>query len=148
MAGNDYQSVTSTELIFAPGETTKIITINVTGETLIEDHETFSVVLADSINATIASGTGTGTILNEDTALRIGDFSAIEGDSAMTPFEFTVTLERASALPVTVSYETADGTAQAGRISMRQWARCSFCTRRNDEDNQPRGDGRDADRRS
>ncbi len=121
-AGNDYQAVTSTELIFAPGETTKVITINVIGETLIEDHETFSVALADSVNATIARGIGFGVILNDDTALRISDVSTLEGNSGTTPFDFTVSLESASALPVTVTFEHGRRHGSGG-----QRFRCAGC---------------------
>ena len=38
---------------------------------------------------------------------------AREGDAGTSPFVFTVSLEKASALPVTVNYATVDGTANA-----------------------------------
>src|SRR4029079_5356930 len=37
-----------------------------------------------------------------------------EGNSGTTPANFTVTLTGSTALPVTVSYATADGTGRAG----------------------------------
>ncbi len=47
-------------------------------------------------------------------ALSINDVSLNEGNSGTTTFTFTVSLSAPSALPVTVNYATADGTAQAG----------------------------------
>jgi hypothetical protein len=54
-----------------------------------------------------------GTILNDDTAptITISDVSAAEGNAGTTPFTFTVTLSNASDQPVTVDYQTNDGTA-------------------------------------
>ncbi|MDY3557349.1 autotransporter-associated beta strand repeat-containing protein, partial [Gemmata sp. JC717] len=63
--GSDYTSASGT-LTFAPGETSKTITVAVTGDTTVEPDETFTVVLSGASNATIATGTGTGTITNDD----------------------------------------------------------------------------------
>jgi chitinase len=38
----------------------------VNGDTLIEANEPFTVSLSGPVNASIATGTGTGTILNDD----------------------------------------------------------------------------------
>lgn len=47
-------------------------------------------------------------------ALAIGDASVVEGNSGVTDLVFPVTLSTASASPVTVAYQTADGTAVSG----------------------------------
>jgi hypothetical protein len=108
----DYTAVIGT-LTFAPGETAKTITVLVNGDTLIEPDETFFVNLSNATNATIAVGTGTGTILNDDImpTLSIGDVAQSEGNSGTTPFGFTVSLSAPSTSTVTVKYATADGTA-------------------------------------
>ena len=67
-AGSDY-GVTSGTLTFAAGETTKSIIVPIVGDTDVEPNETFSVVLTNPVNATIAKGTGVGTILNDDVAV-------------------------------------------------------------------------------
>lgn len=113
LAGSDYALAPGT-LNFAPGETTKTIAVELLGDTSIEDHESFGVILSDASGATIGTDTASGTILNDDTALRIGDVSGGEGDSGTSPFVYAIALEKASAIPVTVSYQTADGTAIAG----------------------------------
>ena len=54
-------------LTFAPGETTKTITIVVNGDRARESNETFFVDLfGPSGNALIGVSRGTGTILNDD----------------------------------------------------------------------------------
>jgi subtilisin-like proprotein convertase family protein len=119
-AGSDYTAASGT-LTFAPGVTSQQITVNVTGDTIVEPDETFFVNLTNaSSNATINTAQGTGTITNDDTAaqlptISINDVIAHEGTSAdlsiTKPFVFTVTLSAASSTPVTVAYTTADGTA-------------------------------------
>jgi len=64
-AGSDYVATSGT-LTFAPGTTTQPVTVNVIGDTTPEPNETFFVNLSSPTNATIATGTGTGTILNDD----------------------------------------------------------------------------------
>jgi streptogramin lyase len=116
-AGSDYNATSGT-LTFNPGVTTQTITVNVIGDTIVEPDETFTVNLSSPVGATIAVGTGTGTIVNDDVAagptLSINNVSANEGNSGTTPFVFTVTLSAASGSTVTVNYATADGTATAG----------------------------------
>ncbi|MFM7559687.1 Calx-beta domain-containing protein, partial [Cylindrospermopsis raciborskii] len=50
---------------FAAGETSKTITVNVSGDTTVEPDEGFTVTLSNPTNATITTGTATGTITNE-----------------------------------------------------------------------------------
>jgi hypothetical protein len=65
-AGNDYFAKTGT-LTFAPGETTKTITIEVKGDNKKEPNETFNLDLFDnSANSLFADFRGIGTILNDD----------------------------------------------------------------------------------
>lgn len=64
---SDFQ-FTSGTISFAPGETSKIIIVLVNNDTVPEADETFTVVLSDAVNAVIANGNGTGTILNDDNA--------------------------------------------------------------------------------
>ncbi len=115
LAGSDYTALAPGTLTFAPGETTKTIAVEVLGDTSIEDHESFSVMLSEASGATIGAGVATGTILNDDTIIRLsGDGSVLEGDAGAAPTIFTVTLEKPSALPVLVSFATVEGTALAG----------------------------------
>ena len=64
-AGEDYQAASGT-LTFAPGETTKTVSVQVNGDTLYEPDETFFVNLSNPANATISDAKGIGTITNDD----------------------------------------------------------------------------------
>jgi hypothetical protein len=112
VAGADYPSTTG-GLTFAPGVTSQSFDVLVNGDTVQESDETFSVELANAVSATIATGTGIGTITNDDTTplLAIGDVTALEGTGGLTSFRFPVTLTNPSATPVTVQYLAVDGTA-------------------------------------
>ena len=63
--GQDYTSTSGT-LTFDPRETTKTITVRVRGDSTYEPNETFTVTLSNPTNATIADGSATGTIQNDD----------------------------------------------------------------------------------
>jgi len=115
ISGSDYASLTPGMLTFAPGETSKTISIDVLGDTSIEDHEQLSVILSEASGAILGNGSAIGTILNDDTSVGIaGPTDALEGDTGETPLVFTITLEKPSALPVNVNYAAADGTALSG----------------------------------
>ena len=112
-AGGDYQAASGT-LTFAPGETSKTISVLVNGDRLAEPNETFVVNLSSPTNATVAAGQGVGTIVDDEPRISIGDMSKKEGNSGLTTFAFTVSLSVAYDVPVTVAYATANGTATAG----------------------------------
>ena len=65
-AGTDYTGQPLTTLTFSPGQTTKTINVQVNGDMLKEQNETFFVNLSGAANATIADAQGLGTILNDD----------------------------------------------------------------------------------
>ena len=67
-APGDYTAIAATTLTFAPGQTSKTITVAVKGDTLDEANETFFVNLSSAVNATIADGQGLGTIRDDDPA--------------------------------------------------------------------------------
>ncbi|MGZ5387639.1 MAG: Calx-beta domain-containing protein, partial [Solirubrobacterales bacterium] len=117
VAPGDYASATGT-VTFAPGDTSETVTVQVNGDTAVEPNETFNVNLSGATgNATIADGTGVGTITNDDVAagstISINDVSVAEGNSGQTPAQFTVSLSAPQAAPVTVAFATANGTAVA-----------------------------------
>ncbi len=90
----------SGSLTFAPNELSKVITVEVLGDTTVESNETFAVNLSNASPTTIiAVASATGTIINDDTppappTLAISATSAIKAEgtgSTPTPFRFTVT---------------------------------------------------------
>ncbi len=64
-AGSDYNPRSGT-LSFAAGETSKTVTVQVRGDTRDEPNETFRLVLSNPSGATIADGSGTATIRDDD----------------------------------------------------------------------------------
>ncbi|MGH8526447.1 MAG: Calx-beta domain-containing protein, partial [Gammaproteobacteria bacterium] len=113
-AGVDYVAVNGA-LTFAPGETTKTITVPVNADTLDEEDETFSVTLANAVNAVITDAAGTGAIIDDDLppSLSIGDVTVVEGNIGTTNASFQVVLSAPSGKVVTIDFATADGTAAA-----------------------------------
>ncbi len=112
-AGSDYVNTTGT-LTFAPGETTKTISVPILGDLNPEDNETFRVVLSQPVEAAIQTGGATGTILTDDAKLSISSQELLEGDTGEKMMTFTVTLNASLNRPVTVKYRTVDGAAVAG----------------------------------
>ena len=110
--GEDYEPVSGV-LTFLPNETDKVIAVNVLGDTLDEDDETFQVQLSGAVNASIAIASAAGRILDDDPTplLAISDPTVVEGDGPGAIASFTVSLSAASGRTVTVSYATVSGTA-------------------------------------
>ncbi|MBS9477709.1 Calx-beta domain-containing protein [Ancylobacter radicis] len=118
-AGQDYQAVSGT-LTFAAGETSKVIRVPVIGDKVVEANEALTITLSTPSGATLADGTATGTITNDDVAatlptLAIGDASVAEGNDGTAYLSFTVTLSKAATSAVSVAYASANGTATAGQ---------------------------------
>ncbi|HEX2834251.1 MAG TPA: Calx-beta domain-containing protein [Thermoanaerobaculia bacterium] len=116
-ADADFAAMAPVTLTFNAGVATQQITVNVNGDTKLENSETFTVTLsANSAGTAIGLGSGTGTITNDDAQpqMLIQDVAQLEGNAGTTAFLFTVTLSNPSAFPITVNYLTSNGTATAG----------------------------------
>jgi len=119
-SGSDYTPA-SGSLTFAPGETTKTITVNVLEDSVFEGPEAFKVVLtnASGANLTVAEATttiqdnGTGTTppgvtpTDDRPVITVSNASAVEGAQEV----FTVTLSKPSSAAQTVGLSLASGTA-------------------------------------
>ncbi|WP_408038871.1 beta strand repeat-containing protein, partial [Tenacibaculum amylolyticum] len=100
---------------FAIGETSKIITINVSGDTVFEPEEEFTVTLSGATGTDIGTTTATGTINNDDPALTVSSPTITEGNSGTSNADITVTLSSpAPAGGTTIYYTVVPGTAVAG----------------------------------
>ena len=115
-APGDYKSKSGT-LNFAPGVTNATVKVPVTGDTVDEADEAFTVVLSGATGAVIGDATGSGSVVDDDpktvTGLRlaIGDVAVHEGDAGARAAVFTVSLSKASTSTVKVSFATANATA-------------------------------------
>ena len=115
--GVDYSGLSGT-LTFLPGQTSQTIRVPVLGDNLAEPNETFFVNLSNAVGGVIVDSQAQGLITDDDGGvsgprLSITDVSAAESNSTTT-FNFTVSLSAASLTPVTVGYETGNGTAFGG----------------------------------
>ena len=113
-APGDYTGVGVTPLTFAPGETAKQVSVQVTGDMTFEPAETFFVKLTSpGAGSTITDGTGRATIINDDGSLfSINDVSLAEGNSGTRSATFTVSRSSGTGTAA-VSWYTANGTATA-----------------------------------
>lgn len=71
-AGVDYQAATG-GLIFNPGQTTKTVSVTVTGDALNEEDESFFLNISNPVNAATSDAQGTGTIVNDDAPVLLID---------------------------------------------------------------------------
>jgi hypothetical protein len=71
LAGSDYTAAAG-NLTFAPGETTRTITVAVLGDAVVEPDESFSVALSGASGAAVTDGSGLGTIVNDDATTPVG----------------------------------------------------------------------------
>jgi subtilisin family serine protease len=114
-AGSDYLFSTG-EVVFAPGETSKAITVIAMHDVRNEIDETFLVNLSDPAGAILADSQGAAMIVDNDPlpSVLISEPVVTEGSSGTKNMSFAVTLSAASGKTVSALYATADGTAVAG----------------------------------
>jgi Ca2+-binding RTX toxin-like protein len=122
---------------FAANENQKYIEIKVTGDTLVESDESFTLSLSDPTNAAIQedAGSASSTILNDDggdpdpyvepvISLATTDFRQEEGDQGTTDHIFFVTragdLSKASAVQVVFNAGDTDAADFAGALPETQ----------------------------
>ncbi len=109
-AGSDYQA-TAGSVTFNPGETSKMVSVLVNGDTMNEPDETFFLNLTNPVNATILDGQGVATITNDDTpTIQFAPAAYTVNESAGT---VTATVARTgdASGEAFVNYATFDGTA-------------------------------------
>ena len=113
-AGSDYTERSGT-LTFTAGETMLTIPVPTLDDSEQESEERFTVTLSNPSGARLNDDTGEGTITDNDGGptmpeLSIGNALVEEGETA----QFEVRLSPAATRTVTVTYATADDTAEAG----------------------------------
>ncbi len=120
-AGSDYVATAGT-LTFAPGETSKTISIPVLDDSFVESNETFNVTLSNpTAGAVLASpSTNVVTIVDNDGGTSTVQFNPTTYSTTETPGNSSVTLAITATrlgdptVPITVNYATSNGTATAG----------------------------------
>lgn len=114
-APDDY-SATTTQVVFAPGETEQVVWIDLADDDFDEVDERFKVVLSEILNGFVGTD-GFVQLLDDDeptAVLSVSNATLPEGTVSPEMAVFTATLSASSAATVTVDYMTASGTAVAG----------------------------------
>ncbi len=109
-AGVDYLSTAETLTFTGAAGEQQTLTVNVVGDTLPEPNELFTVELGNlqADGRSITTGSGTGTIINDEANLTVTNLVMNEGDVGNTSFEFTVTLAGETPAALTVDIATAE----------------------------------------
>ncbi|MCY2930919.1 MAG: hypothetical protein NTV86_15805, partial [Planctomycetota bacterium] len=138
-AGADYIAASGL-VVFAPGRTSKTVTVKLKGDKIDELDESFFLDLSNTVGAAIAgqppvvadpddhTHQATATIIDDDPApsVRINDVRVVEGNAGITNYVFTARLSGPSGKIVKVNYATADGTALAGSDYVAQSGTLTF----------------------
>ncbi len=119
-SGADFSAITGS-LTFAPGVTSQTISVPITDDAVFEGSESFTVTLSGATNATIADGTGIGTIADDGTGTGGGNDDRPSVASVSSPtvaegadLDFTVALSNTSTTPTTVTLAPSSGSATLG----------------------------------
>jgi chitinase len=115
LAPGDYHATSGT-LVLAPGQASAQVDVQIVGDVVDEDDQTFLVRLGTPVAATVNRGEATATIVDDDAppAVSVSDAGVLEGDAGTTPMHFVISLSAVSEKTVTVRFATSDGTATAG----------------------------------
>lgn len=102
---------------FAAGETSKVVTVLASPDSVVEFDEGFVVTLSNaSSGLEMATSSATATILNDDRSIvSVAAQSAVatEGTDVFTPLTFLVTLDRPGVIGQMVGWSVAGAGAQA-----------------------------------
>jgi Calx-beta domain-containing protein len=111
-AGADYTATSGTATIPA-GSTSTPVDVPVQDDSVFEGDETFNLDLSGAVNGSLVDAQGQGTISEDDAApnISVDDPSVAENGATLT---FTVSLDTAAAVDVSVDYTTNDVTALGG----------------------------------
>ena len=112
----DFQSHSGT-LVFAPGQTTKVVVVPVVDNAVIEGVGSYWLALGSPVNAVVSQRLTPALVFDNDAVagtprVSIGD--AVVGETAGTA-SFFVWLDKPSIGVVTLNYNSADDTALAGQ---------------------------------
>jgi len=109
-SGSDYTAVAGT-LSFGVGVATQTITVDVSGDVIVEADETVNITLSNpSGGSTLSDALGVGTIQNDDTTtVSVADSEVFEGGAGGVPMDFAVSFSQPVQGAVSLAFQTADG---------------------------------------
>jgi len=116
-AGSDYSAQAAQTLVFAPGEVSKSVYVDLRDDAVAEPAEFFDLTLSGAVNALIADPRGHMVIAQSDAptvALPVISASSIAATEGSTYLEFDVVLSAPSTQVVSASYSNSNATALNG----------------------------------
>ena len=111
--GSDYTGRAPTTATFLPGQSTYAVAVPIRADSVVEPDETITLELSGATGSgtTIADGSATGTIRNDDSNFTVSNASVLEGDSGTTAVTVTITRHGYTAGATSVSYATHAASA-------------------------------------
>lgn len=112
----DFVGPTSGQALFGVGQNSVTVTVNVAGDAVIEQDETFSLVLSrPSAGSVLGQASATGTIVNDDASVSLVATNATlrEGTATQTQFTFTATRSGDLSQVHTVDWAVGGGMVDA-----------------------------------
>lgn len=98
-AGSDFIATSGT-LTFAPGETSRTITIAILGDTTLENDETFTIHLSNPTQAQLADSLGVATIVNDDYPWHRASLPAdVDGNGSVSAIDLVYVVEALNTYP-------------------------------------------------
>jgi len=108
VAPSDYAAVPLSPVSFAPGEATKSITVLVSGDTVVEPDENFSVTLSTCTGCILGDAQGIATIVNDDVvppAIQTISFTSTPPLNLVVGDSYTPRATATSGLPVVITID-------------------------------------------
>ncbi|MEP7302521.1 MAG: Calx-beta domain-containing protein [Caldimonas sp.] len=127
--GTDYAAQSAQTLVFAPGEVSKTVHVDLLNDAAAESPEFFDLRLVSAVNAVIADSRGHMVIAQSDTppaalpAISASSIAATEGSAYL---EFDLVLSAPSTQTVRVSYNNSNVTAANGSDYVAQASVVTF----------------------
>lgn len=112
-AGSDYIPF-QTDVVFAPGETEKIITVSIKPDTAVEADESIVITASSAYWGPLASAS---LMIRDDDApasMSVADTTVVEKTGSSAQATFRITHSKPPETAGTVQYKTIPGTAKAG----------------------------------
>lgn len=113
VAPGDYTQLVQV-VTFAPGESTKTVTVEVIGDVQQEGNEVFGASLSAPVNTSLpGAGNNTGTILDDDASFLYIDNTIVEEGNPASPRTAVFTVRRIGSLDgqATVNFATSNSSA-------------------------------------
>lgn len=112
-ANQDFVSINGS-ITFPPGVTQQTITVPIVSDRLVEPDESLKVILSNPSNAFLTQEVFIGTILNDDIlSVMSENLNVTEGQEGIQQVALPVRLSHSSLEPVSLTYQTLEGSAKA-----------------------------------